>query len=185
MENSKLDEICDNIYKKYNEKFVKEAFSLLCLLLNNIINNPKEDKFRNFKLTNINIRNKILIIKESIDLIKVIGYTQESDEYMKYNGDPRTLKEATYIINKYLHKIEETLKEQERKEKEAHERMIQKNLEEINRKMRQKKEEEEKIRQQLENDKREREKMDKPTDSVGRNLQYGCTEIKIQPSRGG
>lgn len=184
MDNNKLEELCDNISKKYNEKFVKDAFSLILLLLNNIVNNPKEDKFRNFKLTNINIKTKILIIKESIDLLKLIGYTHQNDEYMRYNGESSILKEATFIINKYLKKIEESFKEQEKKEREEHEKMIQQNLEEINRKMRQKREEEEKIRKQLENDKREREKMDRPCESIGKDLQFGCTEIKVQPSRG-
>lgn len=184
MDNNKFEELCDNIYKKYNEKFVKDAFSLLCLLLNNIVNNPKEDKFRNFKLTNINIKTKILIIEESMDLIKLIGYTQQNDEYMRYNGESSVLKEATFIINKYLNKIEESIKEKEKKEREEREKMIQQNLEEVNRKMRQKREEVEKIRKELENDKREREKMERPSESIGKELQFGCTEIKVQPSRG-
>ena len=43
---------------------------------------------------------------------------------------------------------------------------------------------EEKIRKELENDKREREKKERPSDSIGKELQFGCTEVKIQPSRG-
>ena len=55
MEQNKLEQICSTIVKKYNEKYVKEAFNLLCVLFNNIICNPSQDKFRNFKVTNFAI----------------------------------------------------------------------------------------------------------------------------------
>ena len=185
MEQNKLEQICSTIVKKYNEKYVKEAFNLLCVLFNNIICNPSQDKFRNFKVTNFAIKTKILAIVECMDLIKEVGYVQKDNEILKYEGDEKKLKEATFIIKKYMTQIEQVLKKEEEKEKEAQQRLVQENLAKIKRQMQIKKEEEDKIREELENDKKEREKMDRPTESKAKELHYGCTEIKIEPSRGG
>ena len=100
-----------------------------------------------------------------MDLIKEVGYVQKDNEILKYEGDEKKLKEATFIIKKYMTQIEQVLKKEEEKEKEAQQRLVQENLAKIKRQMQMKKEEEHKIREELENDKKEREKMDRPTES--------------------
>jgi hypothetical protein len=49
MEKDPIDDILGNIYNSYNKKYVKEAFKILNILFNNIINNPNEEKFKIFK----------------------------------------------------------------------------------------------------------------------------------------
>jgi hypothetical protein len=56
MEEDPIDPIIETIYKKYPENYVRDAFKILNILFNNIINNPDEDKYKLFKKTNINIK---------------------------------------------------------------------------------------------------------------------------------
>ena len=53
---------------------------MLMKLFKNIINNPTEEKFRNFKITNEAIKSKILVIPEILDLIITLGYINKNDD---------------------------------------------------------------------------------------------------------
>ena len=67
MEKDPVDKIIENIYSNYSENYVKDAFTIVKKLFNNIINNPDETKYKIFKKTNINIQMKVLFIKEFLD----------------------------------------------------------------------------------------------------------------------
>lgn len=175
-----IREICDKIFQMYGETFVKEAFSLLIVLFNNIISHPNEEKYRMFKKTNLNLKTKILIIKETLDLIKAIGYCDKDDELLQYTGDATALKQVTYVLNEYIQKINVKLAEKEKMEEIKRQDEIKRNLEAIEKKRKEKDFEEAKIRQQLANDRKEKA-YDKATDSVSRDLGYGAKEMKFCP----
>lgn len=184
----KVREICDLILTKYSEKFIKEAFHLLTVLFANIINNPSEDKFKNFKKSNNALKTKVLIMKENLDLIKEIGYVDVDDNILKYTGTVEQLKKAEFILHGYIERLEKKLSEEAQKQEEEKQKEIRKNMEEINRRMREKRIEEEKIRKQLENDRKEKAQEEKPTDSVGKDLHFGAKMVQFKPScnpRGG
>lgn len=172
--------ICEKIFKMYGETFVKDAFSLLNVLFNNIISHPNEDKYRVFKKTNPNLKTKILIIKETLDLIKAIGYIDKDDEFLQYKGDAGMLKQATYVLNEYLQKINVKLGEKAKMQELQREEEIKRNLDGIEKKRKEKQMAEAKIRQQLENDRREKAN-EKATDSVSHDLGYGAKEMKFCP----
>ena len=92
MDNSSPENICESIFNSYSHPYVSEAFKLLNTLLNNIINNPLQDKFRNFKITNVTLKTKVLIIKETLNLILSIGYVKQDEEIYKYEGEPQKFK---------------------------------------------------------------------------------------------
>ena len=63
MDNSKIfliAEQCNSITKSNKKEKVIEAFNTLLKLLVNLANNPQEPKFRNFKISNETIKNKVL-----------------------------------------------------------------------------------------------------------------------------
>lgn len=182
MDNNTPENICENIFNTYSHPYVSEAFKLLNTLFNNIICNPLQDKFRNFKITNVTLKTKVLVIKETLQLIQSIGYIKQNDEIYKYEGEPQKLNEITYILNKYISKVQQEINEEQEKEKQKE---VEKKLAEIQRQNELRRLEKEKIRQQLENDKKERLVKEKPTDSIGKNLQFGATEIKVECKRTG
>ena len=88
------------------------------------------------------------------------------------------IKEQMKVTPKELDYIMKSLDEFRQKEGK-------KKLAEIQRQNELRRLEKEKIRQQLENDKKERKEKKKPTDSIGKNLQFGATEIKVECKRTG
>lgn len=141
MDNDSLIQVCEIINSRYTPQFIKEAYTLLSVLFNNIIKKPGEDKFRLFNLSNNNIKNKVLIIKEIYDLIEIIGYYDYQENFMRFDGSPATLKEVVNILNIYLEENEKQLIIQEKLEKEALERLKKSNNESINNTVKQKEKE--------------------------------------------
>ena len=80
MESDDLDKIVDDIYKTYDAKRVKEAYKILNKLFNNIINNPDEEKYKIFNKGNINLKIKVLLIKECQDILNSLGYVELDNE---------------------------------------------------------------------------------------------------------
>ena len=101
-----IDKIVEDIYNSYNVNRVMEAFKILNKLFSNIINNPDEEKFKVFKKSNINIQLKVLIIKETLDILKSLGYQEADEERLIFKGDVKRLKYATYSMTNKIKKIE-------------------------------------------------------------------------------
>jgi hypothetical protein len=185
MEGNNIRGICDKIFQKYNETAVKEAFSLILKLLNNILSKPGEDKFRIFKKSNEAIKSKILLLKENLDLIKAIGYVDLDEEMLAFQGeDLGNVKEAVGVLTEYIEIINKKLEEKEYLEKKKKEEDQLRYQKEIDAKFKEEKVRQQKIKDQLEADKKEREKMEKPTDSVGHNLVFGAKVCKFEPKQG-
>ena len=175
-----VDKIIETIYNKYNGKYVKEAFKILNMLFNNIINNPDEDKFKIFKKTNGNIQLKVLIIKECRNLIDILGYEELDEERLVFKGDIKRLKYATYVLKKHMLKIDEILEEEKRKEEEKRQEEIKKQIDEANKLYLQQKLEKEKLLEQCKNDRKEMAQRPKPKDSIAKNMKYGAHEVKVE-----
>jgi len=106
---TKIEDIAQIIIYNTNYKIetLITAFELLVKLFQNIINNPNEDKFKNFKLTNEAIKTKILFITEITDLLKAIGYEKVNEESLTYkNTTVNSLEITVGILNKKLTYLE-------------------------------------------------------------------------------
>jgi hypothetical protein len=174
---------CEKIVKKYKEDIVRDAFSLISKLLNNILSKPNEDKFRNFKKTNELIKSKILILKETQQLMYEIGYRDLDSEYMVFQGQDLTnIKTAVKIIEDYTKQLNSLIEQQEVKKREEESRKLQ---EEVDRMKREEILRKQKIQEALELDKKERMQREKAKDSVSKNLEFGAKVCKFEPKRGG
>lgn len=182
----KLRDICESIFHKYKEDNVKEAFNLILKLLGNIVSKPEEQKFRQFKKTNEAIKSKILIIKESVQLMKEIGYVDLDSEFMAFQeSDTSNIKTAIKVLNDYIEIINKMIAEGEYMAELKRQEDIKKLNEEVNRKIKEEKLRQQKIKEQLEYDKKEREKLEKPTDSNANNLTFGAKVCKFEPKNTG
>ena len=116
MENEidEIDKIVEDIYNNYNNNRVLEAFKILNKLFNNIINNPDEEKFKIFKKSNINLQLKVLIIKECLEILKSLGYTESDEDKLIFKGDIKRLKYATYVMTKKINIINEKIEKQKK-----------------------------------------------------------------------
>jgi len=187
MEKNEFKQIIDQIIYKYNHKPILEAFTILLKLFNNIINYPRDAKFKNFKKSNLTIRNKILIIDESLNLIKVLGYKKTNDdEILSFEGDYNNLIECTNYLNKKTKELEYEIKNKELKEKQKEKELENKiklsNYNESQTQSKKIKTEKEKILEQIENDKKERAKREKARDSKANDLKFGMHQVVFKPN---
>jgi hypothetical protein len=182
--NSDSRSIIQKIFQKYNEERVKDAFSLLTKLFNNILTKPSEDKFRLFKKSNETLKSKVLLLKETLDLLKAIGYVDLDEEMLAFQGNEfSNLKEAVNILNEYIEIINKQTEEKKYLEEQKKQEDQLRYQRDIDEKYRQEKMKQKKIKDQLDADKKEREKMEKAHDSVGKDLQYGAKVCKFEPKK--
>ena len=179
-DSDEIDGTVEDIYNNYNGKRVLEAFKILNKLFNNIINDPEEEKFKIFKKSNINLQLKVLIIKECLDMLKVLGYTELDEERLIFKGSIKRLKYATYSMTKIIFKIEEALEKQQKEEEEKKQEEIRKEFEEKSKKLMEEKMERERLRQQCLNDRKEVAQNMKPKSSVANDLKFGAKEVKVE-----
>ena len=179
-DSDEIDGIVEDIYNNYNGKRVLEAFKILNKLFNNIINDPEEEKFKIFKKSNINLQLKVLIIKECLDLLKALGYTELDEERLIFKGNTKRLKYATYSMTKIIFKIEEALEKQQKEEEEKKQEEIRKEFEAKSKKLMEEKMERERLRQQCLNDRKEVAQNMKPKSSVANDLKFGAKEVKVE-----
>ena len=183
MEKTEYKQIIKQIIYKYNHKPILEAFNILLKLFNNIINYPRDSKFKNFKKSNSIIRNKILIIDEALSLIYVLGYTKtDDDEILSFNGDYNNLLECVEYLNNTVKELEYEIKIKENSEKKQEEKKIKSTFEEAQIQSKKILSEKEKILQQIENDKKERAQREKARDSKANDLKFGMHQVVFKPT---
>lgn len=184
---NEIEQVIQEITKKYVDTKVKEAFDIILKLLNNILKNPTDQKFRIFKKTNEVIKAKVLAMKEFLKLMTTLGYTDMDSDCMIFldESDFSKIKKGIEVINKYQKVLAEKEKELKQLEEIKRQEDIKKNNEAIMRKFQEEKEKQKKILEQLQHDKEERKKMDKPVDSVGKKLTFGANVCKFEPKSGG
>ena len=104
-----LDEMLKEIVKNRPQQY-KTAFEVLTKLLNNIIENPSEPKFRVIKKSNAVISSRLLNIPEILDVLNVLGYEEgkgEKENCLVYEGNRfESLKECLEILKEILSNTE-------------------------------------------------------------------------------
>ena len=104
MENNfnSIYKLCDEIKETYNEEAIQTAFNLLIKMFKNIINNPNESKFRQFKISNEAIKAKILSIKQTLEIVKEAGFTEFDKDNLAYKEiKTDALKKVVAILEIY------------------------------------------------------------------------------------
>lgn len=77
----------EEIKNKHPSQY-KDCFDILIKLFTNIVNNPNEAKFRNFKKTNKAIETRVLVIPEILEILSIMGYSDSSDpDVLIFEGD--------------------------------------------------------------------------------------------------
>ncbi len=106
-----LYDMLKEIVKKRPNEY-KTAFEVLSKLLNNIIQNPGEPKFRVIKKSNMIISSKLLSIPEIIDVLNVLGYeegTGDKKDCFVYEGNCfETLKECVELLSHLISNSQQT-----------------------------------------------------------------------------
>eukprot|EP00829_Urostomides_striatus_P017560 TRINITY_DN6103_c0_g1_i1.p1 TRINITY_DN6103_c0_g1~~TRINITY_DN6103_c0_g1_i1.p1 ORF type:complete len:202 (+),score=78.12 TRINITY_DN6103_c0_g1_i1:67-672(+) len=149
---------------------VLECYGILEKLLNNILNNPKDESKKLLKKTNKIIAEKVLAIPLIEDFFKTLGYEQVDAERLQYKKeDLASLKAVLGIIHNYKDKYDQVPEEALKQAQEANE-------EEKKRKA-----EFEKVEKQAGLDRLDKSKDEKVGDSVAKDIKFGATEVVFKP----
>ena len=90
---------------KYSLIDFKTSMKYVLKLLSNIIENPEESKYRKFNKNNDCIKAKILNIKESEHLLKLIGYEEQGDNQLVYEKEIEKIKVANETLKAFLNEL--------------------------------------------------------------------------------
>lgn len=108
MESDEIIEIVKDLIETIKTNYpsdYQKAFNILKKLFENIVLNPNENKYKNFKKTNELIKKQVLNIPECLTLLEVIGYVQSEDpDILTYEN------ESLINISSTLQIISESLK---------------------------------------------------------------------------
>ena len=100
-----LDDMLKEIVKNRPNEY-KTTFEILKKLIDNILSNPEEPKFRVIKKSNSVISSRLLNIPEIIDVLNILGYeegTGEKENCLVYEGNRfESLKECIELLNDLL-----------------------------------------------------------------------------------
>ncbi len=154
----------------------------------NIVRQPNEDKFRQFKKSNQAIKSRVLVIKETLDIIKEIGYVElDSDLLAFQNSDITNINTAIKVLQEYVDITKIKLDNIEAQKSLENNEEARKLNEEINKKYKEEQLRKLAIQKQMQLDKDEN-KDRKAQDSVGTKVEYGAKMCKFEPKnepRGG
>ena len=118
MSTSDYENIILEILKSNQVNLTKECFTLLQKLFTNIINNPTEEKYKQFNKNNEHLKSKVLNLNKTLDLLTSLGYEESNDSkdllvYSKNNTD--SLKKCCDLLSKSLNILESNLNKSQNK----------------------------------------------------------------------
>ena len=95
-----LGEICKSSNNSLTE--IIQGLGILSKLINNIIKNPQEDKFKNFKKTNKAISMKLLSLApwdSLLFLLEVLGFKEnQAEDSYEWKGEIGILNRGAFLI---------------------------------------------------------------------------------------
>ena len=106
-----LDELRKNSNNP-NKETLGEGLGILLKLINNLIKDPNNEKYRAINETNKAVQAKLLTLKPKEDvhhLIEALGYTHHIQDQIYVYTDPHmvALKRGAYLIKEVIQKVNE------------------------------------------------------------------------------
>lgn len=178
----------DTIVASNEEKAVIAGLDILHKLIQNILKNPTEDKFRMLKKSNKTIQAKLLALKPAgsiLELMEAFGYTNLDEEHHAFVGDYfAVLMEGSAMIDATTMPLKmKNMSEEERKKQE----LIMKNQAEYKAKMKADAEYKKSL-EELSMKERAVKQAEKNSDQKGNQIKFGANMVKFEPpaaQRGG
>ncbi len=184
----KAEDIIFKTFDKYKEEDLLDSYKILQKLLQNLSENEYEQKYKTFKKTNATISSKVLKISEVLDILRVLGYTELDKDTLIWSGSNiNVITKIADDLKMFINIIESKLtnrKLMELAEKDPEKKAF---LEEQKKIEQKKREEEKRTKDILDTHKQEvLGNWKKATDSQAKEVKFGSTECKFEPSnRGG
>lgn len=159
-----------------DDQTVATAFTIIRKLAANILHNAHEEKFRVIKKSNNAIKNKVLSVAGTEQLLRAAGYTDLDDDQLALIGDDHfdQLKHLVELLDQNIEEISNRHKTPEQL-KAAEE--LKKRQEEIQAQYRAQQEQKKKLQAQIDADKKERLKAEKAQSSRANQLQFGSNSV--------
>jgi len=161
----------------YSDETLFQAFQILQKILQNILNNPTEEKFKHIKKTNATLQKSLFCIKEMEALLELLDFTHSGDHLVFTGTHLQEIQNAVNFIHNHAERIRNRhLTESEREELEK-ERLLEERRREFEHDQRVREEEIKKLKELMECDKREQAQREKVGDSHAAHLEFGAHTV--------
>lgn len=164
-----MESLLNQIEQTTHPETLLEALTLLEKLIQNIVMNPDDPKYRMIKSSNATIQSKLFGIQGVEKLIMMLGYQPQEGNFVLPDETIGLLMSHSSSISFRRRLIAARMTSAAEYQKELD---IINNQRAINRKLQKEAEEQEKLKKQADNDKKERKHMKADT-SESRQLQFG------------
>lgn len=84
----------------------KNCYNTIKVILNNIVKNPTEEKFRKVKETNPNFQDRVGKIDLGMKTLTALGFTSEGEFLICHNPDISTFEKVVSFLEEELNKLE-------------------------------------------------------------------------------
>ena len=84
----------------------KNCFTTLKVILNNIVKNPTEEKFRKVKQTNPNFQERVGKIDLAIKVLTALGFTHDGEFLVAQNPDLSTYEKLVTFLEEEINKLD-------------------------------------------------------------------------------
>jgi hypothetical protein len=158
----------------YTDEELFQALQLLQKILQNIVKNPKEEKYRSVKKSNATLQKKLFYISEIEGFLDAIGFTRVDDALVFTGDNFRLLETAASTIENQVERIRDRHLTKADKEAMEKEKFLEERRKQVEAELEAKRIQEEKLKQMMELDKKELEKREKPKDSKANQVEFGA-----------
>jgi hypothetical protein len=92
----------NTLYPKFRGEEAANCFNTLKIVLNNIIKNPTEEKYRKVKQTNPNFQERVGKISIAMKIFAELGFVEEGDFLVAKNPDMDLYKNVVTLLDNLL-----------------------------------------------------------------------------------
>jgi hypothetical protein len=90
---------------QFSKEDAINCFNTFKIVLNNILNNPTEEKFRKVKTTNPNFQDRVGKIQIAMKIFPELGFTEEGEFLVAKNPDMELFKNVVALLENLLNSL--------------------------------------------------------------------------------
>jgi len=178
----------------YNDEALFQAFQILQKILQNIVTNPNEAKFKSVKTSNATLQKKLFSIREVAKLLETLGFVHVDDALVFTGSDLQTIGRVAGVVEGQAQKIKERNMTQAEKDDLAKQKYLEERRKELEAENKRIEDEKKKLQAMIDADKKETALREAARDARANQLNFGATNktwediginLKNQPRGGG
>jgi hypothetical protein len=163
--------LCSN----YSDEELFQALQLAQKILQNIVKNPKEQKFKSVKKSNATLKAKLFYVSEMEGFFEALGFNRVDDALVFTGENFRLLDTAATALENQIERIRDRHLTKADREAMEKEKLLAERRKQLEADLQKKHEEERKLKEMMECDKKEQIKREKAKDAKAQDREFGAS----------